>query len=107
MQLKEATEAESIFVSTKNSAPIIHVEQEGIRTQLVINSFEDVMELNNVAVERKQPLMSTHTKLPMSEANNLKTPMPTLERAQVVILAIPLTTLVPTKRSGLDSHSKQ
>ena len=86
MQLKEAAEAESIFVSTKNSPPIIHVVQEGVRTQNGINSFEDVMELKNVAVKRKQPVMSTHTKLPMSDENNLKTPMPTLERAQVVSL---------------------
>ena len=100
MQLKEAAEAKSIFVSTKNSAPIIHVEQEGVRTQHVINSLEDVMELKNMAFKRKKPVMSTHTKLPMSDATNLKTPMPTLERAQVVIPATPLTTRVPTMKRG-------
>ena len=58
------------------------------------------MELKNVAVKRKKPVMSTHTKLPMSDATNLKTPMPTLERAQVVIPATPLTTRVPTMKRG-------
>ena len=53
MQLKEAAEAESIFVSTKNPAPIIQVEQEGTRTQHVINSFENVMKLKNAAVKKK------------------------------------------------------
>ena len=44
---------------------------------------------------KKQPLMSTHAKLQMSEANTLKSPMQTLEGAQVVIPATPLTTRCP------------
>ena len=100
VQLKEAAEAESIFVSANNAAPIIHVEQEGIRTQHVINSFEDVMELKNVAIKGKQSLILTYAKLPMSDVNNLKTLMPTLERDQVVSPTTPLETRVPLMKRG-------
>ena len=68
VQLKKAAEAESIFVSANNAAPIIHVKQEGIRSQHVINSFKDVMELKNVAIKGEQSFMPTYAKLPMSDA---------------------------------------
>ena len=53
VQLKEAAETECISVSMKKSAPIVHVDQEDIRTQHVINSFEDVMEQKNQAIKKK------------------------------------------------------
>ena len=66
MQLKKAAEVESSFVST------------------------------NVVVNRKQSVMPTRAKLPMSSANSLKTPRPTLKRVQVVVLSTSLTTSLPT-----------
>ena len=80
MQLEKTAEVESIYVST------------------------------HVVVIRKQSVMPTRAKLPMSGANSL---VPTLERAQVVILFTPPTTRVPTMKRGrshsliLNSHIKQ
>ena len=110
LALKEDAEAKQLKVTTKNSAPLVQIQSEGMTRYLELNSTEDIAELQPIAKKMDQVLntfsMNAHssqrqasrkdTNSMQINANNCNTPVPNLLKPPNFTPGTPLSTKLPS-----------
>ena len=114
--LKEEAQAKQLKVTTKNSAPLVQIESDGLKRYLELNSTQDIIELQPVAskieqkfnypknLPQKQSQVYTAT-AGLMEVNEIiyNTPVPKLTKEPIFAPGTPLSTKLPSLKRMRDN----
>ena len=117
LALKEDAEAKQLKVTTKNSAPLVQIQSEGMTRYLELNSTKDIAELQPIAKKMDQVLnrfsMNAHssqrqasrtdTNSMQINPNNFNTPVPKLSKPPNFTPGTPLSTKMPSLKRVRES----
>ena len=114
--LKEEAQAKQLRVTTKNSAPLVQIESDGMKRYLVLNSIQDIIELQPVAIKieqkfnypkklpQKQSQVYTTTAGSMEVSEVIyRTPVPKLTKQPIFAPGTPLSTKKPSLKRMRDN----
>ena len=108
--LKELAETNGMYVTTNNSAPVLHIQQDnGTVRPHVINSEQDVMELKHKATKNRQrsrPISNlTNERADGVNTRLEKHHIPPLTKQSILPPCTPLTTSIPALKRGRNHFS--
>ena len=114
--LKEEAQAKQLKVTTKNSAPLVQIESDGMKRYLELNSVQDIIELQPVAskIEQKfnypKSLPQRQSQVYTTTAGSMEvneiiynTPVPKLTKQPIFAPGTPLSTKLPSLKRMRDN----
>ena len=104
--LKEEAQAKQLKVTTKNSAPLVQIESDGMKRYLELNSIQNIIELQPVdsKIDRK---FSYSTNLQQKQSRGRTTTARSMEFNEIIYnTPVPMLTIQPNFAPGTPLSTK-